>query len=380
MERYDYIIAGAGCAGLSLATRIVSDERLSSKKILIIDKEEKRHNDRTWCFWEKQTGFFEPVVHKSWDTLDFIGPKTTRRLEIMPYRYKMIRSGDFYNHCYAILAPGKQVEYVRGEVSAFRNDEKGAIVEVNGKSYGGRYLFNSTLKGIDFARSSYIVLRQHFRGWLIQTQADSFNPAVATLMDFRTSQEDGTAFFYVLPLSARRALVEYTLFTRDLLESEKYSINLKKYISEHITSDSYEIEEEENGVIPMTNYPFRTHDGNVINIGTAGGHTKASTGYTYQFIQKATSSIVRSLAENEQLRTTTSSFQGRFNWYDSILLSVLNDGHLQGMNVFSEIFRKGSVSSILRFLDNESNLFEELMIMGRLPLRTFAAAARKATW
>ena len=61
-KSYDYIILGAGCAGLSLLMRMIGSNQFNDKKILLIDKEQKNKNDRTWCFWEKDKGLFDPVV------------------------------------------------------------------------------------------------------------------------------------------------------------------------------------------------------------------------------------------------------------------------------------------------------------------------------
>ena len=373
--QYDYVIAGGGCAGLSLATRIVSNQNLRSKKILLIDKEEKKENDRTWCFWEKDAGFFEPVVFKSWETLDFLADKLSRRLDIRPYRYKMIRSTDFYHHCNTILSRSGQVERLRATVDSIHSTRDGAVIAIGRQEYQGRYVFNSTLHGIDYTRKPYISLRQHFRGWVIETSHDAFDPVVAVLMDFRVPQDRGTAFFYTLPFTTRRALVEYTLFTKDVLTSEEYTTSLRNYISQHITKKTYRIEEEENGIIPMTNYPFRAREGNVINIGTAGGQTKASTGYTFQFIQKGAARIVAALADQGHIDSSTLSSKGRFARYDSILLRVLEKHESMGSELFKEIFSKGSASSVLRFLDNESSVGEELIIMSRMPKIAFAKAA-----
>ena len=49
---YDYIIVGAG-AGLSLADRLC-DPAFAGLNILVIDKEIKTGNDRTWCSWYKK--------------------------------------------------------------------------------------------------------------------------------------------------------------------------------------------------------------------------------------------------------------------------------------------------------------------------------------
>ena len=56
-----------GCAGLSLAVHLIQSGKFSDKKILLIDKESKIQNDRTWCFWENENGLFQNIVYKSWE-------------------------------------------------------------------------------------------------------------------------------------------------------------------------------------------------------------------------------------------------------------------------------------------------------------------------
>jgi lycopene beta-cyclase len=286
----------------------------------------------------------------------------------------MIRSGDFYKYCNDAIATSGQVDRVFDTIDSFSNESSGIVVNAGGKEYKGKYLFNSTLNGINLKDGRYISLLQHFRGWLIETNENVFNPDVATLMDFRIPQTHGTAFFYTLPLSGSRALVEYTLFTKEILADDEYRRSLEDYIATRI-SPVYKVTEEENGVIPMTNYPFKASEGNVINIGTAGGQTKSSTGYTFQFIQKGTARIVSALATKGELNTNDFSSSGRFARYDSILLRVLDSNPSLGADLFTDIFRKGSPHTILRFLDNESSFGEELAIMGRMPKLTFLKAA-----
>ena len=47
---YDLIIIGGGCAGLSLARRLIEDE--STLRVLILEHRDAYSDDRTWCFWE----------------------------------------------------------------------------------------------------------------------------------------------------------------------------------------------------------------------------------------------------------------------------------------------------------------------------------------
>ncbi|MBL0134230.1 MAG: hypothetical protein IPP79_09555 [Chitinophagaceae bacterium] len=76
------------------------------------------------------------------------------------------------------------------------------------------------------------------------------------MMDFRIHQTPGASFVYVLPLSADSALIEYTLFTATLLEKKVYNEELKYYIENFLHINDYSIEEEEFGIIPMTNVKF----------------------------------------------------------------------------------------------------------------------------
>jgi len=105
MEKYDYIITGAGAAGLSLLVHMIHSGKFSEKKILLLDRLPKDKNDRTWCFWETEPGLFEPVVFRKWNQLWFHGPDGQSALhDIHPYQYKLIRGIDFYNYCFHLFS------------------------------------------------------------------------------------------------------------------------------------------------------------------------------------------------------------------------------------------------------------------------------------
>ena len=140
-------------------------------------------------------------------------------------------------------------------------------------------------------------------------------------MDFRISQQHGTAFCYVLPYSERQALVEYTLFTPSLLHQEQYDQGLKVYVEEILKVKNYRVSDTEFGIIPMTNHHFPTHQKKIINIGTAGGQTKGSSGYTFYFIQKHSKKIVETLMQTGSPIIPKPS--PRFHFYDSVLLHIL---------------------------------------------------------
>lgn len=372
--RYDYIIAGAGCAGLSLAIHLINSGKFADKKILLIDKDSKKKNDRTWCFWETKQGLFEPLVYRKWQQAWFYGKNISRLLQLLPYEYKLIRGSDFYKYCFDIIGAQKNFEFISGEIEKI--NENGSVV-LNGQKFESDYIFNSIIFEKPALKPTQYYLLQHFKGWIIETAVPVFDANQPVLMDFRVGQEQGTTFVYVMPFSETQALIEYTLFNDHLLEQQQYDSGLKDYTNHFLKIDSYKIIEEEFGVIPMTNYRFPVRNGKIINIGTAGGQTKASSGYTFRFIQKHSAALVKQLIDlgNPFLNKPVSA--SRFHFYDSTLLHILSHHQLPGEKIFSDLFKKNNPQQVLRFLDNESSLKDELRIISSLPTIPFFKAALK---
>lgn len=342
--------------------RLAETGYLSDKKVLVYEKSPKNLNDRTWCFWEKGDGYFEQVVHHRWDTVGFYSNEFSKDLTIAPYRYKMIRGIDFYRHCMGVLEQYPQVE--------FRYEAVGSLGSIRDMA---PFVFSSLY---DLAqkdpRATHLL--QHFKGRVIETEEDFFDPAQATLMDFRVDQQHGTTFAYVLPVSKRRALVEYTLFTEKLLDDAAYDRGLDDYLSRFLHIGAYKVVEEEFGVIPMTGQAFPFFRNGMYHIGTAGGQTKASSGYTFQFIQKRSDLIARALMDGRSLQTLPSE-PGRFMFYDRVLLDVLAKGYYPGDRVFSRLFARNPVQRVFGFLDNETGLGDELRLISSLPTWPFMRAA-----
>ncbi len=198
-------------------------------------------------------------------------------------------------------------------------------------------------------------------------------PEQATLMDFRVAQNNGTTFVYVLPLSANKALVEYTLFSEKLLDKNEYALPLANYIEQILRIKDYTICEKEFGVIPMTNEYFSFYKNSMYQIGTAGGQTKASTGYTFSFIQKQADEIVNALVNGTSLLKIKKTAK-RFLFYDSTLLHILSKKLLEGKKIFSLLFKKNKASTIFSFLNNETNILQEIKLLNTLPKKVFMKA------
>ncbi|WP_298517946.1 lycopene cyclase family protein [uncultured Kordia sp.] len=377
--KYDYIIAGSGCAGLSLLYRMLKDSELSAKQILVIDKSQKNKNDRTWCFWEKGNGLFESIVTHQWKTLEFLSDDFQRKFDMSEYRYKMIQGIDFYNHVLKVAKEFENVTFVSENITAITTENEIGKVTTETSAYTANYVFNSTSLFYPKMDTNNSLL-QHFEGWVIQTKAPVFDKNVGRLMDFRLSQEHGATFMYVLPTSETEALVEYTLFTEKVLEKEQYKTALKEYIQNYLKIDNYEILHTEFGIIPMSLAKFSRkvpNQKNIINLGTAGGFTKASSGYTFQFVQKHTENIIQLLKAGKYPNPQVTFRDKMYQWYDRTLLEVILSEKLEGKEIFATIFKNRPIETILAFLGNESSVWEDIKVMSCLPIMPFLTSGMK---
>ena len=291
----------------------------------------------------------------------------------------MIRGIDFYCLVKSVIKKHKNVHFEIATIKNITSDNNVASVISSKGTFTSSYVFNSTpLFNPKISTSD--TLLQHFEGWTIKTNEDYFNPKTSTLMNFSLSQAHGTTFMYVLPQLRNEALIEYTLFSSKRLEKKEYKTALQSYITNNLGIKDYEIIHREAGSIPMSLKKFKRVADNharIINIGTAGGDTKSSTGYTFHFIQKSARIIVDQLISGKSPLIKKTMRSRMFEWYDRTLLDVLLNNKLEGKAVFTAMFQKIPPNKILEFLNNESRFIDELKIMNSLPIIKFGTSGLK---
>jgi len=364
-KKYDFIIAGAGCAGYSLLYHLLQDPLLSQKKILVVDANFNKGNDRTWCFWEDSVGPFESIVCKKWSTIEVLKGAMFRSLPTAPFEYKMIQGIDFYQYITDFAKGFDNVEWVASKILTIDsiNDSSGRV-NWEGGTANADYVFSS-ING-DRIQSS---LWQHFKGIVVEFDAPIFDATIARLMDFNVPQMGATAFMYLLPISDKKALVEYTLFSPSILQASQYDTVLNAYMEEHYSGQHYTIVHTEQGAIPMTTKNMTSNHGAVVSIGTMGDAVKASTGYAFQFIQQQTQQIVYQLKTNQPLNGAV--HHTRHQFYDAVLLYILEHQKMSGDEIFARIFKHNDAATIFKFLSNTSTLLEDIKIMSSLPTPIF---------
>ena len=363
MKKYDYIIAGAGLSGLLLALEM-SKTSLKNKKVLLVDKDTKNNNDRTWCFWSDEKFEFDKIVYKKWDKIRYATSLTDANYDVSPYKYEYIRGIDFYNFANEKLKQCENFTSIIGEISEISTE--GYIV-VNGEKYEAELIFNSihpSFHEFRYPKRECYFLLQHFKGYFLETEEDFFDTSAATFMDFNIDQHKEARFGYILPFSKREALVEYTLFSQNLLPKDEYVKELENYISTTLGIKKYKILHEEFGIVPMSTYSYQPKfDGKIIRIGTFGGFVKPSSGFAFARTINRIKKMVADLEKYGKVNSSSLESPAKYKLYDNILLSILEKDNTATKDIFEKMFTRLPASTILKFLDEESSLMEDLKVI-----------------
>ena len=373
-RNYDIIIAGAGASGLTLLWYLLQSDVLADLRILLIDQKLEADNSKTWCFWEDETFPISELIHHTWETLEIKTSNNVYSEKLSRYKYHCIRSIDYSSAILEIAKNENRVDLLETAIQNFSCKNGRGIVETADGNFAADWVFQSVLPPPGFEKAKVdISLLQHFVGWEIEAETEIFDPEKAVFMDFDLPQKNGVTFMYVLPFSKKRALVEYTLFSEDLLTKEEYEAELKTYLEKNynLTSSQFKIIRREQGAIPMEDRSISTaYCEKVMNLGMAGGFTKPSTGYTFRRIHNRCREICVALEKNEPLPGhQVSSY--RFRVYDIMLLYLLKNDPKASQKVFDDLFKKNRFDRVLQFLDEKTSFAQELSIISKFSWMPF---------
>lgn len=382
-EAADVVLVGAGGAGLAvlhaLAHRDLTVGLPRPVRVVVVDPvpdddEEARH--RTWCFWAAGVVSVAPAVHASWRHVRVSDATRDLVLDLDPYRYHLVRSQDLAAMVaeQVARAPRLLLERVVATAGAVDSCRDHAHVEVAGRSIRAALVLDSRPVRPD--RPGSVFWWQHFRGWTLPAGSlpERRHPGpVASLMDFRTQQPAaGLSFGYLLPLPDGRALAEYTEFSPTRLDDEGYDVALRGYLDLLGVGRGVVPDHVETGAIPMTDGAFARHVGSrVVRIGTAGGATRGSTGYTFAAMLRDGAAVADLVAGGRlggdgPVRLPR-PYPARHRWMDAVQLQALDAGRIDGPTFFTTLFERRPAGQVLRFLDGTTGVAEELGIMAASP-------------
>jgi len=373
-KTYHYAIIGAGLAGLQLALAFSQDAFFKDKKVVLIDPSLKNTNDKTWCFWEKGKGKWETLIKHSWAKGAFISKQTNLQFDLHPYQYKKIESLDFYRYAQNIIQQNPNIDFFLDEVTQTKQGNNQIEICTTNQHFIVQHGFDSRIDEAFYKKpGKYIQVWQPFKGWYIRFEKAVFDTEKFTMMDYRLQHQNNTSFTYVLPFNTNEALVEFTLFVPKLIDDHLYERYLKQYIETYISKLPYEIKAVEQGVIPMTTYPFHQANNHLLTkIGTAGSWVRPSTGYAFKYTEKYVRKIIANLKSGKLPSHKLINRKSRL--YDALLLDILSQQNSLGATLFEQFYSNNSIERSFRFLDGETSLFDDVKLMTTLPAVPFLKA------
>ena len=354
MENKKINIIGGGCAALSLA-RLSTYLPDYSFNIYSGDGS-KAYDDHYWGFWKTNVNVdaYNNANH-TWTKWAINTNVSSQVLSSINHPYCVIKRHKWLNFC--------KSKFKTSKVKIFNENifEKNGNLFLNNKKIQGNIIFDSRPPKI----LSNILL-QHFEGFVVTSKKDIFDPETVILMDFRCDQSKGIHFIYLLPFSTKQALVESTIFSKNIESKEFYSSEISKYLKKYFNLTEFRKSNFEKGVIPM-HYISLNSQGRY-SIGTRGGAVRPSSGYAFTFIQKQVTQIIEQLVKRKKINTKIHKNVDLF--LDKILIDVLDKFPEIAPKIFLNLAKSINGDEMAKFMSGKysfATVFKIILSMPKIP-------------
>lgn len=400
-QSVDVLILGAGLAGTSLAHHL---ENLGyAGRVALLDCRAHFRREQRWCTWSEVPLSMQHLVSHRWSSWQIcderLGIVRRARCTAKKTPYQEIYAPQFFASLHAAWndesSTRLHLNQRIGDIEV-RCDE--VRVETDDTLWRAPLVFD-TRSNSDLQRAAakpqgeHPYFAQTFLGRVVEFKRDVFAADCATLMDFRVAQTargEGVHFAYVLPYSSRRALIETTAFTAESVDRATHEALLDDYIATHFGADA-RILSEESGFVPMTTAPLTATSLPILpnslisctrlhRLGVASGGARASSGYAFARIQQQTQAWARHIVNSDatasdRSRDATPRFRVKYSVLDEVFLQALKGSPQFAADCFLCLFHRAPTAILLRFLTDESSLYDDVRIIAALPKIPFLRAA-----
>jgi len=362
---YDCVFIGMGASNGLMLLEFIKRGYHQTKRIAIIEPQQKNKNDKTYCFWSSPND----TIVKDLSSIishqyQFVQTNNNKVQSIQDQPYYCIKSIDFYNLVHEAIASHPFDKYDAPVVALHPLTDSIEII-IEQQVITGAIVFDSRPPVFTQEVRNQSYLLQSFFGYHIRLQNPILHVDTFQMMNFDVDQSCHTQFLYNLPYAPNECLVELTRFGVDTIDID-YA---KKILDEKIKAQfgAYEIVAEEEGCIPMTvlKQPASV-DKRIINMGARANLIKPTTGYGFKKMHAFASAF-----ENPAQAPLT---KARFLFYDHLLLIILIRWPELGKKIFTALFQNNTIQRIFSFLDEKSGISEEVKIFASLPIVPFLKA------
>ncbi len=365
----ELIILGGGCAGLSLAARLV--QQRPNIALTVVEPRAHYEEDRTWCGWQIAPHFFSDCVVAHWDKWRIASSRQSLLLHSSEYPYEMVRASLVYEKASAWIQSSTSAELLLG-LSAEAVFETAHEVQV-------------TLSDGSVVRSPWVIdtrpqmrtlnkpwLWQNFVGYVVQCDTPvAIDTEAPVLMDFQPPGESAAQFMYTIPFGENQFLFECTRFSKVHGEEQVLESALLQWLQQHLSS-RWQLRRREAGSLPMAP-PIATEQQRVIQAGTRGGSMRISTGYAFHRIQRWADACADSILRTG--RPIPPASNRVLDAMDEMFLRVLQQPSTSAANIFTDLFASCPTDRLIRFLSGVPQPSDYWPVASGLPWGKFLQEA-----
>ena len=360
MKIYNAAIIGLGPSGLAVNKLIYGEKKY---EIIAFENTKIENRDNFFGFWLTSWMLpFEKQIEKKWNNWIIRNDYVTINHKDEKSPYCVISFKKWKDYCLDTnnklnIKTEKVIKYIS------ENNHYKIITDQN-KEYFAKKIYDSrNIKKKDHQ------LIQHFYGINICTEENKFDDQKLTLMHF-TKEENALHFIYVLPLSPKKALIESTVFSKEICEEEWYRKRIYNYLKKN-NINKYKETSIEKGVIPMFFSEEKiSKDQNIFNIGIRGGACKPSTGYAFSFLIK----------QILLLKNTNKNYVHVHKYLekqmDKIFLNYLKNNSESGKS-FLELAKNLKGPEFRDFMMGQSSFLTKLKVIKSMPKLAFIKSLLK---
>jgi lycopene beta-cyclase len=361
-HEYDYIIAGAGLAGLALATSLIDNN--ARKKIALIDSRLEYKRDHIWSCWNNVNGAPPLPFDYSWNKWQVRSKSKTSTCNTERYPYISVLAESYYKRAVEKIEKSEGIdlfldESIRGE--DFESD--GVTVDTSKRRLTASLLFDSRPPRIDSQQ-----LQQDFFGIIVKSVEKKFDPNCVTLMDFSElqSKKRGFHFFYILPFTEYEALVESVFIGFERLSQEEHRLQIIRHLEQKFELRIFDETHVEHGLIAMHRTTESPAHKRHYLIGARAGLIRPSTGYGFASIHRFSNELAK-LLKNEDFPEVPLTYTRKSKLLDAVLLLFLKERISEGPMIFSSLFKSVEPDALVRFLCDASSPMDDSKVLAAMP-------------
>lgn len=367
---YDLIILGGGCAGLSLAMRLAAQGK-DCPRTLLLEARPSYSDDRTWCFWDDGSFWLHHLVRHSWKYMTVTTVDQSTTADCGAVQYRMISAGAFYVEALNQIALNEHIDVMLASPvldTPQKMDGAWRVATTAGMVTAGCVIDTRPTKR---PHRNGAALWQSFSGHEVVCNLDMFDPTRTDLMDFSETGKGRISFTYVLPTSAKSALIEATIFDPEPFDLQAMASNLSHATKRLLGNTPYAVIRSEHGILPMGGHRHAPHtDPTYITAGLNEGGARPSSGYAFRRIQTWAEQCAATLLKGG-LPHGHAQDPILLKAMDHLFLSVLAERPDVAPALFYALFAKANTQRLIRFLSDRGTIADYIAMAAALPTGLF---------